>query len=507
MLTAAKTIPARSHGDRGPRRRLLATLLALACLLGAGGAQAGAATWTQVSTGTSATITSIDYSTGAILFTTSNGEIYKQAGGTFTRVESEPGVVFNQVRMNGSRGLAVGNAGAVFTTVDGGEKWTRVSGIMADESSCGGGEVPLASVYAVGWASAEEVFISAANHQIDRSIDGGKSWSRVNNGPSGCVIGEDITDIYFVPGAIHPTGYFLSQYFGKLFLLQESSTFEFSKDVSPLVESLNDFTDISRLAVDPSNPARQWDVNPEPGFSGDSLAFGLTIDGWGSTGANWTFLNTGSTSPSQNAYDVAYAGGTVLADGNSGELLGSTDGTSFYQWNAGGSIASENWRSVALADGAHAAIGGVNGVLAVTSDAQDVAPPATSTTTTTPPTSTPPPSMPVATGPVRVPGTVEIVREGVRYVLSTTTQTGCLSRKAKLPAAFTTHGLKVKFAKVQFFIDGHRVAQRKRHPYSERLSLAKLRAGKHRLTVTAYVVRGRHRKLAKVSLSETFAVC
>jgi hypothetical protein len=100
-----------------------------------------------------------------------------------------------------------------------------------------------------------------------------------------------------------------------------------------------------------------------------------------------------------------------------------------------------------------------------------------------------------------------VVHEGVRYLLSTTTQTGCLSKSAKLPAAFTTHGLKVRLVKVQFFFDGHRVAQRKRHPYSERLSLKKLRSGKHRLTVTAYVDRGRHRKVAKVSLSESFSVC
>jgi hypothetical protein len=502
MPAAETTAPTRSYG-RIPR---LAAVLASVCAVAAiATAQAGAATWTQLSTGTSATITSIDYSTGAIIFTTSNGGIFKQSGETFVQVESKPGVVFNQVRMNGLLGLAVGNAGKVFRTEDGGSTWTEDGPIMADNSACDGGEVALGSVYTIAWVSPSEAFIGAANHQIDRSTDGGKTWSRVNNGASGCVINEDITDIFFVPGASPPTGYFLSQYFGKVFLLQESSTFEFSKDVAPLVESLNDFTDVSRLAVDPSNPARQWDVNPEPGLSGDSLAFGLTADGWGSTGANWNFVNTGSSSPSQNAYDVAYAGGTVLADGNNGELLGSTNGTDFYQWSAGGSMASENWRSVALADGFHAAIGGINGVLAVTSDAQDVAPPVV-----VPPTTpvTPPIVTPINTGPFHPPaGTVEVVREGVRYVLSTSTLTGCLSKSAKLPAAFTTHGLKVKLVKVQFFFDGHRVAQRKRHPYSERLSLKKLRAGKHRLTVTAYVDRGRHKKAAKVSLSETFSVC
>ncbi len=496
-LTAPSGIRRRSKG--------LAPTMALACAIAAiGAAQASGSTWTPLSTGTTATITSIDYSTRAILFTTSNGGIFKQSGETFAQVESKPGVVFNQVRMNGSLGLAVGNAGAVFRTNNGGGTWTQESGIMADNSACGG-EVALGSVYAIGWVSASEVFISAANHQIDRSIDGGEHWSHVNNGPSGCVMNEDITDIFFVPGSSPAKGYFLSQYFGKLFLLQEGSTFEFSSDVASLTESLNDFNDLSRLAVDPSNPARQWDVNPEVGLSGDSLAFGLTADGWGSTPGNWTFANTGGSPPAQNAYAVAYAGGTVLADGNNGELLGSTDGVNFYQWNAGGSLTSENWRSVALADGFHAAIGGINGVLAVTGDAQDVAPPAPPTP---PSTTTPTITIPtINTGQIHPPGTVEVVRGGVRYVLSTTTQTGCLSKKAKLPAAFTTHGLHVKFTKVQFFIDGHRVAQRKRHPYSERLSLKKLRAGKHRLTVTAYIDRGHHRKLGKVSLSESFSVC
>ncbi len=504
MLAAKKTPLTRPC----VRMRRIAPLLALTCaMLAIYTTQAGAATWTQLSTGTTATITSIDYSTGTVIFTTSNGGIFKQSGSAFAQVENDPGVVFNQVRMNGLLGLAVGTGGVVFRTVNGGGTWTQDAPIMADDSSCSS-EVPLASVYSIGWATPTEVFISAANHQIDRSIDGGEAWSRVNNGASGCVINSDVTDIFFVPGASPPKGYFLSQDFGKVFLLQETPSFEFSKDVATLQDSLNDYTDVSRLAVDPANPARQWDVNPQEGSSGDLLAFGLTSDGWGSTPGNWTFANSESGSPSQNAYDVAYAGGTVLADGNNGELLGSIDGTNFYQWNAGGSIASENWRAVALADGAHAAIGGVNGVLAVTADAQDVTPPVPGTPIATP-ISTPiaQPTF-VNPGPIGAPaGTVEVVREGVRYVLSTTASIGCLSKKAKLPAAFTTHGLKVRLVKVQFFFDGHRVAQRKRHPYSERLSLKKLRSGKHRLTVTAYVDRGRHRKVAKVSLSESFSVC
>jgi photosystem II stability/assembly factor-like uncharacterized protein len=486
--------------------RRIAPLLALTCaMLAIYTTQAGAATWTQLNTGTTATITSIDYSTGTVIFTTSNGEIFRQSGSGFTRVTDEPGVVFNQVRMNGSLGLAVGNGGAVFRTTDSGEKWAQESSIMADESDGCASAVPLGSVYAIGWASSSEVFIAAANNQIDRSIDSGETWSRVNNGASGCVIHGDITDMFFVPGATYAKGYFLSNGFGKLFLLQAGSTFEFSSDVSPLSDSLNDYTGLSRLAADPANPARQWDVNPQEGSSGDSLAFGLTTDGWGSTPGNWTFVNGNSGSPSQNAYDVAYAGGTVLADGNNGELLGSTDGTNFYQWNAGGSMTSENWRAVALADGAHAAIGGTNGVLAVTADAQEVAPPTPVTPISTPVVAPPTTFNP---GQIHAPaGTVEVVREGVRYLLSTTALTGCLSKKAKLPAAFTTHGLKVRLVKVQFSFDGHRVAQRKRHPYSERLSLKKLRSGKHRLTVTAYVDRGHHRKVAKVSLSESFSVC
>jgi hypothetical protein len=504
VLAAKKTLLTRPR----VRTRWIAPLLAVVCMaVTIDATQAGAATWTQLSTGTTATITSIDYSTGTIIFTTSNGGIFKQSGSTFAQVENDPGVVFNQVRMNGLLGLAVGTGGVVFRTVNSGDTWTQDAPIMADDSSCSS-EVALGSVYSIGWASQSEVFISAANHQVDRSIDGGETWSRVNNGTSGCVINSDVTDIFFVPGASPPKGYFLSQDFGKVFLLQETPSFEFSKDVATLQDSLNDFTDLSRLAVDPTNPARQWDVNPQEGSSGDSLAFGLTSDGWGSSPGNWTFVNSASTSPSQNAYDVAYAGGTVLADGNDGELLGSTDGTNFYQWNAGGAIASENWRAVALADGAHAAIGGINGVLAVTTDAQNVAPPVAHVTPITTPILTPTITPPINTGQIHPPaGTAEVIHEGVRYVLSTTTLTGCLSKKAKLPAAFTTHGLKVKLVKVQFFFDGHRVAQRKHHPYSERLSLQKLHSGKHRLTVTAYVDRGRYRKVGKVSLSESFSVC
>src|SRR3984957_1219153 len=164
VLAAKKTLLTRSR----VRMRRIAPLLALMCaMLAIYTTQAGAATWTQLSTGTTATITSIDYSTGTVIFTTSNGGIFKQSGSAFAQVENDPGVVFNQVRMNGSLGLAVGNGGAVFRTTDSGEKWAQESSIMADESDGCASAVPLGSVYAIGWASSSEVFIAAANNQID----------------------------------------------------------------------------------------------------------------------------------------------------------------------------------------------------------------------------------------------------------------------------------------------------------------------------------------------------
>ena len=67
-----------------------------------------------------------------------------------------------------------------------------------------------------------------------------------------------------------------------------------------------------------------------------------------------------------------FAGGTVLSAGNGGYVLTSVNGRDF-NWNGGdGALATQDWRSVALASAAQGAVGGTGGKLMVTTQANSV---------------------------------------------------------------------------------------------------------------------------------------
>jgi hypothetical protein len=92
-----------------------------------------------------------------------------------------------------------------------------------------------------------------------------------------------------------------------------------------------------------------------------------TIDGW-STEAEWKIANDDKRTFT-NAYDIDYAGGTVLAAGEAGMVVHSVDGENFFYNDADGILATQNWRAASLADGVNGAIGGTNGKLAITTAA------------------------------------------------------------------------------------------------------------------------------------------
>ena len=123
------------------------------------------------------------------------------------------------------------------------------------------------------------------------------------------------------------------------------------------------------IAGDPENPNRMWSVNAEP-YGRSTTAY--TRDGW-QTGDWWQIGNdTVRDFPSTGPADVDYAGGTVLAAGDTGLVLNSIDGVNFYYNRADGALATQRWNAVGLASGVDGAIGGDNGKLAITTAANTI---------------------------------------------------------------------------------------------------------------------------------------
>jgi len=149
-----------------------APLVTAACLAAAGcaGAAPAAASpvWTQVASGTTGDISAIDYRGDGIVFTTTGGQIFRRVNGAFQQVLNDPGVVFNDIEMRGQSGVAVGNAGVIYSTADGGASWARATVLKSNLDDCLS-EAPLADVVKVAFASDSVAYIFAGHNQILRS--------------------------------------------------------------------------------------------------------------------------------------------------------------------------------------------------------------------------------------------------------------------------------------------------------------------------------------------------
>jgi hypothetical protein len=74
----------------------------------------------------------------------------------------------------------------------------------------------------------------------------------------------------------------------------------------------------------------------------------------------------------ESLFGVGFAGGTLLAAGDNGEIYTSLDGSNVYLQPAGGAFATTNWRAVGIADAQHALVGGTGGALVQTGAAGTV---------------------------------------------------------------------------------------------------------------------------------------
>jgi PKD domain len=358
--------------SRAVRMLLASTLAALG--LGAMAGPASAGIWTEIPSGTTEEITAIEYRGGdQFWFTTGSGKIFKRVGGTFQQKYSGPGVVFRDIEFDagGTIGLAVGTNGRLVRTIDGGNTWGVPIGLPPSRSATSetcttASQAPAGDLDSVRIDGLGRAWIVGSGAQIWRSTGTGAlgSWVDANDGVGdACAIaGRDFDAMVFIPG--DPAGYFIAKSFGQVFFSSDPATTSATEKVGA---AGNGFVNLRRAVGDPSNTNRMWAVTP--GNGGTSYVK-RTIDGWSSE-SDWALGNPDKREFS-NAYDIDYAGGTVLTAGAGGMVLHSIDGEHFYFDDADGVLATQDWRAVSVADGANAAIGGTNGKLAITTAANVV---------------------------------------------------------------------------------------------------------------------------------------
>jgi len=371
----------------------------LIAVVGVGGLapSAQAATWTEIPSNTAEDITAIEYQgPERFWFATGAGKIFRRVGGGFAQKASFPGAVFKDIEFQdgGQVGFAVGTNGTVARSPDGGDSWAAVPGIAGGHpttvNDCTSAGQAIGDVDSVRFAGNARAWLVAGGSQIYRTVDGATAanigsaalgWVPINNGDAGCRITKDIDDLFPVPGS--DSVYFISKSFGAVFFSSNALT---SAAAQKPADAGNGFTGIRRVAGDPGNPNRQWAVT-----SADAGAsfYSRTTDGW-STSSAWVVANPGRGSLTR-AEGVDFSGGTVTAVGSAGMIVESIDGNTFYFDPAGGTVATQDWRSVSLASAKDAAVGGTGGKLIVSANANVIPGTAGGAGNVSPPPAPPPP--------------------------------------------------------------------------------------------------------------------
>ena len=355
---------------------------------------ASAAIWTEVASGTTQNITAIEYqSASRFWFTTAGGSIYKrQADGTFKEVKTPGGIPLNDIEFQtaGNIGFAVGNGGQVWRSTDAGDTWSPSFGISASKASSTFADctasAPLGDVNSIRFAGDSRAWLFATGSQIVTSqavsptqVGGPGTWTDANRDTKGtpaaaddtCKVrpsyGEGYADAFF---ATPDVGYIVASSYSEVFFTANNLASDAQKKLG---DAGNAGSGGRVIAGDPTNPSRMWSVNATP-YGRSTTAY--TRDGWQTS--EWFQIGNDTVRefPSTGPADVDYAGGTVLAAGDTGLVLNSTDGVNFFYNDATGALATQRWNAVGLATATDGAIGGDNGKLAVTTAANSIpAPP------------------------------------------------------------------------------------------------------------------------------------
>jgi hypothetical protein len=351
-----------------------------------------ASIWTQIPSGTTSDITGIAYqSDPRFWFVTANGEIFtRQGDGSFARKFGPSSVALNDIAFQpgGNIGIAVGDGGQVLRSVDAGATWSAVTGITVSSnatttfSTCDAAHAQApGDINSVRFASAGRVWFFGEGAQMAKSepadaanVGATGTWVDANRaGDDTCKLasadtgyGAGIDDAFFTSNP--DVAYICTAYFGVPFFTANDLTTRAAKRAGTCG---NGSIAKRRMAGDPANPGHQWAVGPDAGGGANLSYFQFTNDGW-ATSSNFTIVD-----PDAHAlgtpYDVAFAGGSVVAVGDAGMILNNTDGTgAFYNNPADGSLATAAWHATSLASASQAAVGGLGGVLAVTTQANTI---------------------------------------------------------------------------------------------------------------------------------------
>lgn len=361
-------------------RRLTLAGALLALLAFSASAQA-ASIWTPISSGTTSTISSIVYqSPTRFWYATTGGTIASWNGSSFTAgTGTLPGESFVDLAFQpgGSVGYAVTSNGHVWRSTNAGVSWTQLSTPSTRSDCTSATLVPETELNAVQWANSTTVFLLGDNSTILRSTNadaGAPTFSEINKVATGtCAVqnepfAQNFTDATFLP-ANPANAFFVAQEFGRLYQSSNALSGSVSGNKTGN-DTVNSFNGNPRLAQDAGNPNRLWVVDHQAGGGGcGSLCLEVSTDG-GNNSTTAKFPNDSGVTG--GLYDVSSQGGVEVTAGSGGEIFTSIDGANFYNQPADGAMATENWRSEAAFDAAHAAVGGENGALAITAAANTI---------------------------------------------------------------------------------------------------------------------------------------
>lgn len=378
------------------RKRRLSAIASCAALLSlVGAASAGATTWTQVPSGTDQTIAAIDYrsSTQAWLVTRGGDITGADASGRFRKLASFPGARFTDVafRPDGVVGLATGYGGGIYRTDDGGVTWATVARPQfRRDCASPAADVPDAALHAVAWAGPNDAWIVGGTVTtapiVLRTTDAGATWSDANDAGGSCRVGATgiaITDVWVQPGAPDALR-FITQASGGLYASDDGlATPATPKGATVESSPGTDFGE-PKLAIDPSDVNRLWAAGQIISRIGKPPCGACLVssrDGGASVSpVTLSGRLTPETVPGpplvNNFLDLDYAGGTLVAVSGDGVHL-SLGGLKAYRQTPS---FGKGWSAVDVVSATDALVGGANGVLAQTTDANDP--------DTTPPTAT-----------------------------------------------------------------------------------------------------------------------
>ncbi|HEY2770080.1 MAG TPA: hypothetical protein VGI87_05910 [Solirubrobacteraceae bacterium] len=350
-------------------RCVRASLLAFALALVPAATAGAASLWTPVATNTTQNITGVAAPhAGELILVTSGGSIsYMDGAGTFQAASVTPAdpLGFTDVAMSadGANGVAIGDGGAMYRSTDAGHSWTKDASPTELTGECptpGATTTPLSdNLDSVKWSDSTTVYVTGANDDVLKSVNGGLTFTEVNKSPSACVAnpgggGSAFTDMAWVSPTV---GYFLSNDFGAYYRTTDGFA-----SASHVGDAVNGFTGIDRLAIDPGSPNRAWATNEGLG----TTYFQASTDG----GTDWADPDYDGNQKSFQ--DVAFGGGTVVVVGTEGDIYTSPDGVHFFRQIAAPPFAANNWNTTAVLSTTTAYVGGDNGVLLVTAQANQV---------------------------------------------------------------------------------------------------------------------------------------